>query len=67
MTLSTLAKKWGLNPSSVLRHVLLDEEGRNLIRIEKYGKLHTYHVLDAEGLKQFLIRKGFPVKEEADV
>jgi len=66
MKLSTLAKRWGLNPSSVLRHVLLDEEGRRLVRVERLGKIHTYHVLDAKGLKQFLKRKGFPVKEESN-
>ncbi len=66
MRLTPLVKSWGLNVSSVLRHLLIDPEGRKYVRVERFGKIHTYHVLDAEGLKQFLIRKGFPVKEEAN-
>ena len=66
MRLTPLAEKWGLVPASVIRCILLEPEGRKYVEVKKNGKIHTYHVLDAEGLKQFLIRKGFPVKEEAN-
>jgi len=64
MRLTPLVKKWGLVPSSVIRTILLSKERNQFVEIRKAGKIHTYYVKDPEGLKQFLIKKGFPVKEE---
>jgi hypothetical protein len=63
MRLTPLVEKWGLNLSSVQRHILLDPEGSKYVRVEKQGKVHAYYVVDPEGLKDFLRRKGFPVRE----
>ncbi|WP_457681084.1 hypothetical protein [Thermovibrio sp.] len=61
--LTPLVESWGLNPGSVVRNVLLDPEGSKYVRVERRGKLHAYIVVDPEGLKEFLKRKGFPVRE----
>ena len=63
MRLTPLVEKWGLNLSSVQRRILLDPEGSKYVRVEKQGKVHAYYVVDPEGLKDFLRRKGFPVRE----
>ena len=64
MRLTPLVKSWGLNVSSVLRHLLIDPEGRKYVRVERFGKVHAYHVIDPDGLKMFLRSKGFPIREE---
>ena len=64
MRLTPLVKNWGLNVSSVLRHILIDPEGRKYVQVKPFGKIHVYQVIDPEGLKNFLKRKGFPIREE---
>jgi len=61
--LTPLVESWGLNATSVVRNVLLDPEGSKYVRVEKHGKVHAYYVVDPDGLKDFLRRKGFPVRE----
>ena len=64
--LTPLVRSWGLNTNTVVKHVLLDPEGNKYVKVKKNGMVYAYYVVDPEGLKDFLKRKGFPVKEEGD-
>ncbi|WP_457569364.1 hypothetical protein [Desulfurobacterium sp.] len=66
MRLTPLVEKWGLNLASVQRQILLNPECSKWVKVEKRGRIHTYTVLDPEGLKNFLKSKGFSIKEDGD-
>ena len=64
--LTPLVKSWGLNTNTVVKHVLLDPEGSRYVKVKRVGMVHAYYVVDPKGLRDFLKRKGFPIKEEGN-
>jgi hypothetical protein len=63
MRLAPLLEKWGVCFNSAVKYISLDEEGSRYVDIQRRGKRFIYQVKDVEGLKNFLKRHGFPIRE----
>ena len=64
MRLTTLAKKWGVNPGTLTKYLFLyPEESKKFVSIKKEGKKFRYDVTNLESLKNFLEKHGFTIQE----
>ncbi|GEM_PF-1881655 len=65
LTLTTFCKTYGL-PTSVIRRWFWEKpEMRQFVEAKKGQLRYSYTVKDEEGLKEFLRRQGYQLKEDS--
>ena len=67
LTLTTFCKTYGL-PTSVIRRWFWEKpEMRQFVEAKKGQLRYSYTVKDEEGLKEFLRKQGYTLREPANV
>ena len=64
--LSRFSKEVGISQTAMCNWVWRYPELRQFITIEKRGLRHYYKVVDEDGLKNFLKKRGYTLREQAN-